>query len=124
MAKKNGNRVYRPQRTFDDSLFDVAAFFRRKGLSLDGIDAVALLGLGETQRDERQEDGRLAGEADAFHQQFIRDQAARHVTYMKALKLARAKYDGYDAVLAELEHFRRHVGRGGKPVDGGAPQDK
>ena len=113
MANNGNGRVYRPQRTFDDDLVDLAGFFSANELSLDGLDAAKLNAVGVEQRDSRADDARLLGAYKAHHEAFIREQRARHVLYTQALDYAHAKFKANPAKLAELERFRRRMTRNG-----------
>jgi len=106
-------RIYRPQRTFDDDLMDLSGFFTVNELAYDGIDGAKLAALAAEQREERAERGRVLGGYRAVHEAFIRNQARRHSTYMQALEHARAKFRDDSAKLKELERYRREVGRNG-----------
>jgi hypothetical protein len=119
MSKNGKVRVYRPQRTFDDDLVDLAGFFVANGLGFDGVDGARLQTVGAEQRDDRAEEGRLLGAHRAHHEAFIRNQAARHGLYMQALAYARAKFRTDSAKIAELSRYRRHIVRNGTP----APDD-
>ena len=106
-------RVYRPQRSFDDDLVDLAGFFGVNQLVFDGLDDAKLLALGTEQRDERAEKGRALGAYQASQEAFIRNQARRHGAYMQALEHARTKFREDSAKLKELNRFRRHLTRSG-----------
>ena len=105
--------VYRPQRTFDDDLMDLSAFFTANDLSIDGVDAAALAAAVEAQRAEQSEEGRLVGAKTAHHETFIRQQRARFDLFRQALAFARAKYRTNPAKLAELGRFTRRYDRSG-----------
>jgi hypothetical protein len=111
MRANGKQRVYRPRRTFDDDLVDLARFFADNELSLGGFDGMRLGSVGAEQRDERAEDAGLLLAYKAHHEAFVRNQAARHSAYMRALSYARATFRDDSAKLAEMLRFRRHVGR-------------
>jgi hypothetical protein len=119
MPANGKQRVYRPQQTFDDDLVVLAKFFVANGLNLGGLDGPKLEALGAEQRSNRAEDAGLLLAYKAHHEAFVRNQAARHSAYMRALEYARATFRDDSAKLAELLRFRRHIGRNGKiPRDG------
>ena len=112
----NNGRVYRPTRTFDDDLVDLAGFYARNELSFGAIDGARLGDVGEAQRAERTEHGRLQGVAKAYYEAFIRNTRTRHSLYMQAVEHARALFRDDDAKNAELARFRRHFTRNGNGV--------
>jgi hypothetical protein len=112
----NSRRVYRPARTFDDDLVDLAVFYGRNELVFGAINGVTLGEAGEAQRSERKEHGRLQGEAKAYYEAFIRSTRKRHRLYMRALDHARACFRDDAAKTAELRRYSRHFTRNGNGV--------
>ena len=112
MPSSAKEKVYRPQRTFDDDLVDLAGFFAVNELLFDGIDGAKLASLAGEQREERADEGRLLGAHRAAHEAFIRNQAKRHGAYMQAREYARIKFREDSAKLKELSRYRRHARNG------------
>jgi len=98
---------YYPLRMFDDLLEALVFLILAKGWELTGVDLDQLEVDVEAQRAERVELDKAQGEYRAQRERFATAQDARYQRYASALAVIRSAFRNDEAVLAELERFKR-----------------